>query len=53
MELAVAEATRSQTERLDAPKVDVAVAREGLLLASAHRGELRQGEHAEYTAIEP
>ncbi len=53
MELAVIEATKSIVEDDRAhPKVGVVVARQGEVLAVAHRGELKSGEHAEYTALE-
>lgn len=53
MELAVAEARRSVTEKGKlAPKVGAVVARDGKQLGAAHRGELKLGEHAEYTLLE-
>jgi pyrimidine deaminase RibD-like protein len=34
------------------PKVGAVVVKGGMVLASAHRGQLGAGEHAEYTALE-
>jgi pyrimidine deaminase RibD-like protein len=53
MELAVAEAAKSSPEagRLS-PKVGAVIARGADLIATAYRGEQKQGEHAEYTALE-
>lgn len=53
MELALEEARKCASEDDRArPKVGVAVIRNGTILASAHRGQLGQGEHAEFTALE-
>lgn len=53
MELAVIEAAKSISEDTrEHPKVGVVVVRNGEVLASAHRGELKSGEHAEYTVLE-
>jgi pyrimidine deaminase RibD-like protein len=53
MELAIEEARRSVIEdgRIH-PKVGAVVVKDGKVLASAHRGELGKGDHAEYTALE-
>jgi pyrimidine deaminase RibD-like protein len=53
MELAVAEAAKSLSEpgRIS-PKVGAVVARGAELIATAYRGEVKQGEHAEFTALE-
>jgi hypothetical protein len=53
MELAVTEAGKSISEAgRSSPKVAAVIARAGVLIATAYRGELRSGEHAEYTALE-
>ena len=53
MEMAVAEAAKSRTEGGKiTPKVGAVIARGCDLIASAHRGEIDLGEHAEYTALE-
>lgn len=46
-----ARACRGEDDR-DHPRVGVVVVKDGQVLASAHRGELNPGEHAEYTALE-
>jgi len=53
MEMAVEEARKSKPEddRLH-PKVGVVVVKNGEVLATAYRGELGEGDHAEFTAIE-
>jgi len=53
MEKAIAEARQciGKGKPTD-PLVGAVVARDGVVLASSHRGELRAGEHAEYTALE-
>src|SRR5207253_3889777 len=53
MEMAIEEARKSMGEGGRAhPKVGAVVVKGGIMLASAHRGELGEGEHAEYTALE-
>jgi pyrimidine deaminase RibD-like protein len=53
MELAINEARKSVGEDGRAhPKVGAVVVKGGIVLASAHRGELGKGDHAEYTALE-
>jgi pyrimidine deaminase RibD-like protein len=53
MELAIHEARRSVAEegRVN-PKVGAVVVKGGSVLATAHRGEMGRGEHAEFTALE-
>jgi len=53
MERAVEEARKSRTEdnRVH-PKVGVVIVKDGKELAVAYRGELKEGEHAEFTAME-
>ena len=53
MERAVEEARKSKAEdeRVH-PKVGVVVVKDGRELARAYRGELENGQHAEYTALE-
>jgi len=56
MELAVEEMKKSIAEQRDnkaSPKVGaVLVSEEGEVLGRAHRGELREGDHAEYTLLD-
>lgn len=55
MELAIEESHKSVPEHTDKtdPLVGAIIATaEGEILATAHRGELREGEHCEYTLIE-
>jgi len=55
MELAIEEARKSKPEvgRKNAPpSVGVVVVKDGEVLAKAHRGELGEGDHAEYTVLE-
>jgi len=53
MELAIEEARKSNGEDGRAhPKVGAVVVKDGKVLASAHRGEQGEGEHAEFTALE-
>jgi pyrimidine deaminase RibD-like protein len=53
MELAIEEAKKSMGEDdRDHPKVGAVVVKDGTVLATAFRGELGKGEHAEYTALE-
>jgi len=51
MERAIHESRQSVGEK-DDPLVGAVVVRAGKELATAHRGELKKGEHAEYTALE-
>ena len=53
MELAVKEARKCKPEddRVH-PKVGVVVVKDGAVLATAYRGEMGEGEHAEFTALE-
>ena len=58
MELAVEEMRKSipdpnRDDKKPNPKVGAVIAtKEGILLSTSHRGELRIGDHAEFTAIE-
>jgi hypothetical protein len=53
MALAVAEARKSVSERNKiSPKVGAVITRGNQLVASGYRGELKEGEHAEYTVLE-
>jgi pyrimidine deaminase RibD-like protein len=53
MERAVEEARKSRTEDSRVhPKVGVVIVKDGKELAVAYRGELSQGDHAEFTAME-
>lgn len=53
MQLAIEEARKSKAEdgRIH-PRVGAVVVKNGNIIASAHRGELVPGNHAEYTALE-
>ncbi len=54
MKMAIEESKKSQDEHdgRSHPKVGAVIVRNGKLLASAHRGEVELGDHAEYTAFE-
>src|SRR5207247_399724 len=53
MEMAIEEARQSVGEYGRAhPKVGAVIVKGGKVLATARRGELEKGEHAEYTALE-
>jgi pyrimidine deaminase RibD-like protein len=53
MELAIEEAGKSVGEdERSHPKVGAVVVKDGKVLATAYRGELGKGEHAEYTVLE-
>jgi pyrimidine deaminase RibD-like protein len=53
MELAIEQARKSVSESgRDSPKVGAVVVKEGKVVTTAFRGELGEGEHAEFTALE-
>src|SRR5579871_3975467 len=53
MEVAIHEARQSVAEGTRAnPRVGAVIVRGGLILTTAHRGEMGAGEHAEFTALE-
>ena len=54
MQMAIDEARKSVPEGdgRTHPRVGVVVVKDGLVIATAHRGELKAGEHAEFTALE-
>jgi pyrimidine deaminase RibD-like protein len=53
MQLAIELAAKCVSEEHKvSPKVGAVVARDGVVLAAAYRGELKAGEHAEYTLLE-
>jgi pyrimidine deaminase RibD-like protein len=53
MELAIKEARKSKAEDARVhPKVGVVVVKNGIPMATAYRGEMKEWEHAEYTALE-
>jgi pyrimidine deaminase RibD-like protein len=53
MELAIAEARKSKAEERGLhPKVGAVVVKDGKAIATAHRGELALGDHAEFTVLE-
>jgi pyrimidine deaminase RibD-like protein len=53
MQLAIELAAKCVSEENKvSPKVGAVVARDGIVLAAAYRGELKAGEHAEYTLLE-
>jgi len=54
MQKAIEEARKSvaESDGKEHPKVGAVVVRDGKVLASAHRGEIALGDHAEYTVLE-
>ncbi len=53
MKLAIEEASKSISEKGKIPLfVGAVVVKDGKVLARAHRGEISQGDHAEYTVLE-
>lgn len=53
MQLAIELAAKCVSEKGKvSPKVGAVVVRDGVVLATAYRGELKPGEHAEYTLLE-
>lgn len=53
MQLAIELAAKCVSEKHKiSPKVGAVVVRDGIVLAAAYRGELKAGEHAEYTLLE-
>jgi pyrimidine deaminase RibD-like protein len=53
MELAIEEARKSVAEdERPHPKVGAVVVKDGKVIATAHRGEMALGDHAEYTVLE-